>query len=194
MVFDVALHPIDRELIQQCLGRHPQAWRNFVDRFLGLVHHVIRHTVSSRGLRVSPQDAEDFAAEVFLEFVENDYGILRRFKGECSLATYLTVIARRVVVRELLKRKDLVRSIDIAARAAETRPGETGPEERMSDRDEIERLLRALNGSEADVVRMYHLEGKSYQEISSKIGMPENSIGPTLTRAREKMRRGPVGA
>jgi RNA polymerase sigma-70 factor (ECF subfamily) len=36
---------------------------------------------------------------------------------------------------------------------------------------------------------MYHLEGKSYREISSVIGMPENSIGPMLSRARAKMRR-----
>ena len=39
------------------------------------------------------------------------------------------------------------------------------------------------------MVRLYHLEGKSYREISSQVGMPENSIGPTLSRAREKMRR-----
>jgi RNA polymerase sigma-70 factor (ECF subfamily) len=49
--------------------------------------------------------------------------------------------------------------------------------------------LRGLNGQEADVVRMYHLEGKSYQEISSSMGVPENSVGPTLSRAREKLRR-----
>jgi RNA polymerase sigma-70 factor (ECF subfamily) len=36
---------------------------------------------------------------------------------------------------------------------------------------------------------MYHLEGKTYDEISRKTGVPENSIGPTLSRARAKMRR-----
>jgi RNA polymerase sigma-70 factor (ECF subfamily) len=36
---------------------------------------------------------------------------------------------------------------------------------------------------------MYHLEGKSYQEISQVVGMPENSIGPILSRARHRMRR-----
>jgi len=35
---------------------------------------------------------------------------------------------------------------------------------------------------------MYHLDGKSYQEISAAIGMPENSVGPTLSRARLKLR------
>jgi RNA polymerase sigma-70 factor (ECF subfamily) len=36
---------------------------------------------------------------------------------------------------------------------------------------------------------MYHLDGKSYHEISVAVDMPENSIGPILTRARSKMHR-----
>ena len=62
-------------------------------------------------------------------------------------------------------------------------------EQRISDRDEVAQLLSGLDAWEAEVVKMYHLEGRSYQEISSHIGMPENSIGPTLSRARAKLRR-----
>jgi RNA polymerase sigma-70 factor (ECF subfamily) len=62
-------------------------------------------------------------------------------------------------------------------------------EQRISDQDELERLLLRLNGAEADVVRMYHLEGKTYREISDQVGMPENTIGPTLSRARLKLRQ-----
>jgi RNA polymerase sigma-70 factor (ECF subfamily) len=58
------------------------------------------------------------------------------------------------------------------------------------DRDEVDRLLEGLEGSEAEIVRLYHLEGKTYQEISTALGIPENSIGPTLSRARAKMRAG----
>jgi RNA polymerase sigma-70 factor (ECF subfamily) len=65
---------------------------------------------------------------------------------------------------------------------------DTQVEQRFSDRDQVERLLGELEANEAEVVRMYHLEGKSYQEISSQVGMPENSVGPTLSRARQKMR------
>ena len=53
-------------------------------------------------------------------------------------------------------------------------------------------MLGGLQGTEAEVVRMYHLEGNSYQEISVAVGMPENSIGPILSRARNKMRRASV--
>ena len=184
----MALSDIDRDLLQRCLVRGPRAWEDFVDRFLGLVLHVATHTAQSRSVRLTAQDREDLAAEVFLALVKDDFSILRRFRGESSLATYLTVISRRIVVHPLLKRRSATSPADAAdrddPRAAHTPP----PEERMSNRDEVERLLRALHGPEADVIRMYHLEGKSYQEISSSVGMPENSIGPTLSRARAKMR------
>lgn len=68
-----------------------------------------------------------------------------------------------------------------------------GVEQRMIDREEVEQLLSGLQGTEALVVRMYHLEGKSYQEIGALVGMPENSIGPILSRARDKLRRAAAG-
>ena len=184
--FSVALSDYDRNLIKRCLARAPRAWEDFVDRFLGLVLHVVNHSAQSRSIRLSDQDREDLAAELFLAIVEEDFGVLRRFRGDSSLATYLTVIARRVVVRELLKRKSVVNLHDMDGHVGAADEGSS--EERINSRDEVERLLRTLHGPEADVVRMYHLEGKSYQEISSRIGMPENSIGPTLSRARAKLR------
>ena len=181
----MALSDFDRNLIKRCLARTPRAWEDFVDRFLGLVVHVINHSAQSRSIRLSDQDREDLTAEVFLAIVDDEFAVLRRFRGESSLATYLTVVSRRVVVRELLKRKSVV---SIHETDEPANPDDGASEQRINSRDEVERLLRTLHGPEADVVRMYHLEGKSYQEISSRIGMPENSIGPTLSRARAKLR------
>jgi RNA polymerase sigma-70 factor (ECF subfamily) len=62
-------------------------------------------------------------------------------------------------------------------------------EERLANHEEVQRLLGELDGEEADIVRLYHLEGKSYHEISRQTGVPINSIGPALSRARAKMRR-----
>lgn len=185
----MALSEIDRSLLQRCLAHKPNAWEGFVDRFLGLVVHVVGHTAKCRSIRLSPQDTEDLVAEVFVAIIDRDLAILRRFRGECSLATYLTVVARRVVVRELLKRKSPANLGDAAQAASSAHHFQSPPEERISNREEVERLLDSLNGPEATVVRMYHLEGKSYQEISATVNMPENSIGPLLSRARAKMRR-----
>ncbi|REK17293.1 MAG: sigma-70 family RNA polymerase sigma factor [Planctomycetota bacterium] len=183
----MALSEIDRNLLQRCLARKPRAWEDFVDRFTGLVVHVVNHSAQSRSLRLSPEDREDLVAHVFLTIVKDDLGILRHFRGESSLATYLTVIARRATVAELLKRKGPSK-LDGSLAHAQRADGDGGLEQRVSDREEVERMMADLDSAEANIVRMYHLEGKSYQEISTAVGMPENSVGPTLSRARRKMR------
>jgi RNA polymerase sigma-70 factor (ECF subfamily) len=185
----VALSEIDRSLLQRCLARKPRAWEDFVDRFMGLVVHVVNHSVQSRSLRLSPEDREDLVAQVFLTIVKDDLLVLRQFRGESSLATYLTVIARRVVVAELLRQRAHQRQNGHSEDPAhEMAMAGAEAEQRVSNRDEVERMMADLDSAEANVVRMYHLEGKSYQEISSAVGMPENSVGPTLSRARRKMR------
>ncbi len=182
----MALSELDRELLEHCLAGEPLGWQKFVDRFIGLVVHVINHTAQCRSTNLSAADREDLAAEVFLAIVDNDMAVLRHFRGKSSLATYLTVIARRVVVRKLVEGRSAPPLGDMVAQAEAE---DEAPEQRISDREEVGRLLGALQGSEADIVRMYHLEGKSYQEISHTTGMPENSVGPMLSRARAKLRR-----
>lgn len=181
----MALSDLDRKLINHCLARRPRAWEDFVDRYMGLVVHVVNHTAGCRSIRISDEDRDDLTAEVFLEIVKDDFAVLRRFRGQSSLATYLTVVARRVVVRELMGRRQ---STTLGAVADEAIDGNGHAEQRISDREEVERLLGHLDGNDAAVVRMYHLEGKSYREISQSVGMPENTIGPVLSRARSKMR------
>jgi RNA polymerase sigma-70 factor (ECF subfamily) len=185
----VALSEIDRHLLQRCLARKPRAWEDFVDRYMGLMVHVVNHSAQSRSLRLTPEDREDLLAQIFLTIVREDMAILRHFRGESSLATYLTVIARRVAVNEILKQKSPSRLDNHHNDHAMAMVGSES-EQRVDDREQVERLLAQLEGAEAKVVRMYHLEGKSYQEISSAVGMPENSVGPTLSRARRKMRSG----
>jgi len=182
----VALSDIDRNLLDRCLTNKPRAWEDFVDRYMGLVVHVINHTAQCRSLRLSTSDREDLAAEVFLAIVDNNLAVLRHFRGQSSLATYLTVIARRVVVRKLVDGRSAMPLSEMVTQAAAE---EAKVEQRIEDREELDQLLGELHGSEAAVVRMYHLEGKTYQEISHVVGMPENSVGPMLSRARSKLRR-----
>jgi RNA polymerase sigma-70 factor, ECF subfamily len=155
---------------------------------MGLVVHVVNHTAQARSVRLTPEDRDDLCAELFLTLIKDDFAVLRRFRGQSSLATYLTVVARRVVVREILARKSAAPLADggIVRPIPDT---QQVFEQRVEDAEEVRRLLETLHGTEAQVVRMYHLEGKNYYEISVAVGLSENSIGPILSRARAKMRR-----
>jgi RNA polymerase sigma-70 factor (ECF subfamily) len=181
----VALTAHDRELLRRCLHHEPGAWNDFVDRFLGLVYHVIQHTAHLRSFDLRPEDTEDIAAQVLVEIVDNDYATLRQFRGKCSLATYLTVIARRTCVQDLARRAagreaDLKAGKQLAVNDNKRQAG-------LESLEEVGKLLRQLPAKERSVVKLYYLEGRSYEEISSLLDIPVNSIGPILTRARKKL-------
>lgn len=186
----MALSDIDRDLLERCIARKPRAWEDFVDRYLGLVVHVVNHSARSRSLRISPEDREDLCAQILLEIIKDDFAALRHFRRQASLATYLAVIARRVVVRELLRRRaQQVAATGAAQAAAQDEAAKPEMVERIADREEVERLLGELSDQEQQAVRLYHLESKSYREIAAEMSIPENSVGSLLSRSRDKMRQ-----
>jgi RNA polymerase sigma-70 factor (ECF subfamily) len=170
---------VDRRIVAACLAAEPGAWDAFVSQFAGLFVYVVERTASQRGMRLSAADRDDLVADVLLECLRNDAAVLRGFAGRSSLATYLTVISRRVAVRGLLR---LLEAGPLSADPA------APPSRSAVDRDEVESLLGLLDETEAKLVRLHHLEARSYGEISRLTGLPLGSIGPALSRARQKMR------
>ncbi|MGE5191984.1 MAG: RNA polymerase sigma factor [Deltaproteobacteria bacterium] len=190
----MALTEIDRQLLNRCLAGEPASWKDLVDRFLGLFVHVVHHTAHARSVHLNPEDVDDLCAEVFLALLDRNYAVLRGFRNECSLATYLTVVARRVIVREMARRRmaEALGHVNVHQTAIDLatheRHNERQEVQRIDDRDEVQKMLAGLPDMEAKIVRQYHIEGRSYREISAGLGVPENSIGPALTRARAKLR------
>jgi len=189
--YAVALTEIDRSLLERCLAEEPGAWKDFVDRFIGLFIHVINHSAHARSVRLSADDVDDLCAEVFVALLADDYAALRRFRGESSLATYLTVISRRIVVREMARRKMAEALGHVSAHHSSVEQARATADrdvQRIDNRDQVRQMLEGLPEREAAIVKRYHLEGRSYREISTEFGVPENSIGPTLSRARERLK------
>jgi RNA polymerase sigma-70 factor (ECF subfamily) len=189
----VPLRDIDRQLIDRCLRKEPGAWNDFVDRYMGLIYHVIHHAAHARSRVVSSEDVEDIAAEVFLKIVDDNYAVLRRFKGISSLPTYLTVIARRIAVKELIRRHREEELGHTNAHRAFVDDGTPEDPEAIISAEEVERMLEDLPPREAEVVRLYHLKYQNYRQISKKLGIPENSVGPILAKARKRLREAAEG-
>ena len=172
------------QLVRACLASVPGAWDEFVGRFAGLLRHVVDRTAAHHRVRLTAADRDDRVAEILVELLRNDAAALRAFAGRASLPTYLTVIARRVTVRALERDRgrpiaagDLVQPADRHDAVAV-----------LTDREAIETLLGTLDEVEARLLRLHHLESRSYGEISQLTGLPVGSIGPALSRARQKLR------
>jgi RNA polymerase sigma-70 factor (ECF subfamily) len=181
---------VDRELLKRCLNRDAGSWNEFVDRYLSLIYHVIGYTAHLRSVRLGPEDVEDIAAEVLLKIVSNNYRVFRDFRGESSLATYLTVVTRRICVQELVKRqqrKEAIARGDLKVSVAEL-DEEPAALKGVESLEEVEKLLKKLKGREREIVRLYYLEARTYEEISTETDVPVNTIGTILSRARAKLR------
>jgi len=182
----VVFSEIDRKLLERCLARKPRGWEDFVDRFLALFYHVVDHTAALRDIPLTPADRDDICAEILLRLIENDFAILRRFRGQASLATYLAVVGRRIAVKLLKQRVPQPHQLTAdQSEVAEESQFLTD----LGSRDEVEELLKHLPETEARAMRLFYLEGKRYGEIARELGVAENSVGPILSRARETLRK-----
>ena len=180
----VVLSDIDRRLLNRCVEGAPGAWEDFVDRFIALVTHVVSTTAELRLGHVPDQTRDDVVAEVFLKLVDKDFAILRRFRGQSSLGTYLVVVVRRIAVRRIAK---LGRAA-VAQLTTEPASTEGNGEMAVENSEEVHSLLSQMPAEEATAIRMYHLEDRSYRDIGMHIGIPENSVGPLLYKARTRLR------
>ena len=186
----MALTDVDKDLLKRCLSRQTGSWNDFVERYLGLIYQAIHFTAHLRSARLNPEDVEDIAAEVLVQIIADNYKVLREFKGTANLATYLTVIARRICVHELSRRQTVRESIKKGeSRLLDDLPDESEAAMKGIERlEEVEALLRKLRGKDREIVRQFYLEGRTYEEISTDLDIPVNSIGAVLSRARAKLR------
>lgn len=183
------LSAIDRQLLERCLRHDAGAWNDFVDRYMGLIYHVIHHVSHARSVVLKPDDVEDLAAEIFLEIVDDDYRLLRNFRREAALPTYLAVVARRICVKELIKRHREAELGHVTASRAVVGEEDSDNIEPIASAEEVDRMLADLPEREAQVVRLYHLQYLNYRQISKQLNIPENSVGPILANARKRLRR-----
>jgi len=61
-----------------------------------VIEQVIEYV--SRKERLPDAEAQEFESYAYLRLVANDYAILRRFKGDCKIGTYLSVVVGRLLL------------------------------------------------------------------------------------------------
>jgi RNA polymerase sigma factor (sigma-70 family) len=69
---------------------------------LDLIARTVRCVAGRHFL--SREDLKDFEAEVHLKLVDNDYAVLRQFRGQSRLSTYLTTVIQRAFLDYQIKR------------------------------------------------------------------------------------------
>lgn len=180
----------DRKLLTDLLNAQSGAWKLFVDRFTPLVVQVIQHTAHSHSLKLNADDVEDLCADTMTELLVRDMAALRSFRGRCSLATYLGVIARRIVVRKLAEHRfsSAMGHLNAHRAALDFASSENSSVRQLDQRDQVESLLSKLPPEPAQVARWLFLDELTYREIAGRLGKSLNSIGPLVSRLRSLLK------
>ncbi|MDH3682096.1 MAG: sigma-70 family RNA polymerase sigma factor [Acidimicrobiia bacterium] len=167
------------ELVSAARQGDEQAWSALVDRFAGLVWHVIR------GFRLPNAVGEDIYQTAWLRLAEN----LDRIRKPESLGGWLAQTARNECLRSLKVggRENLRDDLEIDL-ADDTAPVERGVDD--EERDEI--LWQAFASLSEACQRLLRLliadPPLAYEQVSDLLGMSIGSIGPTRARCLAKLR------
>jgi RNA polymerase sigma-70 factor (ECF subfamily) len=184
----------DLDLVRRLAAGDAAAWQAFVERYQRLVFSRVAAAARELHAEIDPSDAEDLCAEVFAQLVARDFAYLRHFEGRSTLATWLSVVTRRICLRQLASRRRTWQRESASADRADV------PQAGISAADPLAALITSenrqrlaagmsqLDGRQRTLVQLFYLDGLSYKEIGQRLGMPVNSVGPTLKRAQEKLK------
>lgn len=148
-----------------------------------------------RRLTGNPEDAAELTQEAFL----NAWRGLGRFQGESSFSTWLYRLATNACIdflRREKRRQNLSMTVSLDDEE-EARQVEL-PDERYTPEAELERAetrravaagLEKLTPEHRQVLVMREINGLSYAEIGSVLGLEEGTVKSRIARARNALRK-----
>lgn len=189
MSYGTAMDFADEQLL---LNRSLKGDSEAFDRLAKRYHHMVI-TFATR-LSRDREEAEDIASEAFIRAHRS----LESFRGNAAFSTWL---CRIVTNCHLDRKKRASRRPTISLDSPYTDefcprrdqiadPGPT-PLECASRERALQRLLVALNRlpeSQRELIVLFHVKGKPYEEIAAHLGVPLGTVKSRLNRARLAVR------
>jgi RNA polymerase sigma-70 factor (ECF subfamily) len=181
----------DAHLVERARRGESEAFRAIMKRYNRRLYRV------ARGVLGNDSEAEDVTQEAFIKGFQN----LSTFRGESSLATWLTRIALNEALGRKRQRRPMVdlNDLDRFDEQSEARvivfPGartDSNPEAEAF-RSEIRRLLEravdALPETFRIVFVMREIEEMSVEETATQLALRQETVKTRLHRARRLLRR-----
>jgi RNA polymerase sigma factor (sigma-70 family) len=157
-----------------------KAWTLLVGRFTPTLRGVVR------GYRLCATDVDDVVQSTWA----SAFPAIRKLREPEAIGGWLCIIARREALRTLARqRREIPVDESGLPEPAEHAPAETAivaNEERHAIRAAVSRLS---DRQRTLVSLLLQDPGMSYAEVSSRLGLPIGSIGPTRERALDRLRR-----
>lgn len=158
-----------KEAFELILGRYR-------DKVFRLAYSMLRNE----------SQAEDLAQDILVRIWKG----LPTYQGGAALSTWIYAISRNTCLTELKKRSqrptvslqapEMEEGMDRIA-ALQTRDRETGAEM------DVNELLDQLPEKYRQVITLFYLEQKAYEEVAALLGLPLGTVKTFLFRARKEL-------
>ena len=136
------------------------------------------------GMLGDAAQAEDTAQEVFIRI----WKALEGYRGQSSLATWIYAITRNACLTSLKKgasRKEVSMEEPGVGSAVERLEAPPATDQRTGV--DVSALVGQLPEKHRQVLRLYYMEEKSYQEVSRLRDMPMGTVKVYLHRGRKEL-------
>ncbi len=194
----------EKRLIEKCISGDKLAWDEFVEKYSKLVYNAIYRTLELKGYRIDSDLVEDLYQEFFISILKDDYQKLRKFtwKNDCSIATWLCVIARNMIfdfIRKDIKAKARIESIDKEIEGEDTKTslkeilvsGGKIAHEELSDEEEIiiiQKAIEKLSNEDRLLLEMLFYQELSFEEIAKITNKSIDALYMQKKRLVEKLK------
>lgn len=184
----------ERELLQACFSGDRAAWERFVETYSKLVYYSIRQTLKVMEIAPDPDDLDDLYGNVFLSLFENNFARLKSFKGknDCSLASWIRLIASRKTYDHLRERGRQARLLDSARETIYEPQANEDVEKSALDSERAESARNAISQLSADEIAFIHLYYERElppERIAEMLGITVSTVYSKKNRVREKIRK-----
>ncbi|MCX5757742.1 MAG: RNA polymerase sigma factor [Candidatus Hydrogenedentes bacterium] len=143
-------------------------------------HQRVVYNLSYRFMRDATQ-AEDMAQEAFLKA----YRMLDGFRGDCSFSTWMYRVTASVCLTELGRGK---RRAEIEAQPWHEAHAPVNRVDWLDMPDVMRRCIALLPERYANIVTLYYLKERSYEEIADGLSIPTGTLKTWMHRARNQLR------
>lgn len=168
----------ERAFVERLIAHDPPAW----DRFMREYGPVVTRAAAAVLAR-SAVEAEDVAQKVFAALLESDSRLLRSYRGESTLSTWLIGIARHQALMQV--RRERARPVP------PPRAPIRGPLEELvsaESEDQVVAALEAIPPRDRLLLVLHYRDGLPHAQVAAVVGVAVNSVSPLINRARERLK------
>lgn len=171
----------DEALVELIIKEDQELFSEVVKRYQAkLERYIIR-------LGSSNEQAQDIVQETLIKAFRN----LLSFNRKLKFSSWIYRIAHNEAIN-LFKKESKYQKFSFSDWLSEVLPSNSNVEEEVMNKLDLEQLKRQLdklNLKYKEVLVLYYLEEKKYQEISKILKIPISTVGIRLKRAKQQFKK-----